>query len=51
MRTVSPVYSAAADAGVWPQQAEFLAAIARGFRQPYLLRLKVKRDISIPDPT
>jgi len=29
MRTVSPVRGAAADAGVWQQQAEFLAAIAR----------------------
>jgi hypothetical protein len=39
-----------ADVGIWQQQAEFLAAIAPGFRRPYLLRLKAKRDILIPRP-
>ena len=39
-----------ADVGISQQQAEFLAAIAPGFRRPYLLRLKVKRDILIPRP-
>jgi hypothetical protein len=37
-----------ADVGIWQQQAAFLAAIAPGFRRPYFLRLKAKRDILIP---